>query len=219
MLGGDDYLGLDVNRAARIAAAAHGGQVLVSASTRALVELDLPDGVRLRDVGPHRLKDLEHLEHLSDLVIEGLPSAFPPPRRSTPAHNLPPQRTSFVGRERRSRTSSAGCGPAVLTLTGPGGVGKTRLALQVAGAALPRFADGVCLVELSSVADPGQVPRAIAGALRVREEAGTTDDRHADGSPVRPGTAADARQLRAGARRRAEVVAGLRTAARRCASW
>jgi predicted ATPase/class 3 adenylate cyclase len=173
VLGGDDYLGLDVNRAARIAAVAHGGQVLLSASTHTLVEHDLPDGVRLRDVGRHRLKDLAHPEHLYELVIEGLPSDFPPPRSlDARPHNLPVQLTTFVGRRReiddltdRLRRTK------LLTLTGPGGVGKTRLALQVAGEALLEFADGARFVDLSPVTDPALVPRAIASALAVREEA------------------------------------------------
>ncbi|MGH2546844.1 MAG: adenylate/guanylate cyclase domain-containing protein, partial [Actinomycetota bacterium] len=78
--GGEDYVGIDVNRAARIADAAHGDQVILSAATRALVERDLPEGASLRDLGEHRLKDLAHPEHLNDLVIEGLPADFPPPR-------------------------------------------------------------------------------------------------------------------------------------------
>jgi class 3 adenylate cyclase len=99
-LGGDDYLGIDVNRAARIAAAANGGQVLLSDSTRGLVEHALPDGVTIRDFGEHRLKDIEHPERLYDLVIDGLPADFPPIRTLEAPTNLPPERTSFVGRER-----------------------------------------------------------------------------------------------------------------------
>jgi predicted ATPase/class 3 adenylate cyclase len=170
--GGDDYLGMDVNRAARIAAAGHGGQVLVSDSTRALVEQSLPEGVTLRDLGRHRLKDLDHPERLFDLVIRGLPTDFPP-IRSLDARptNLPPQRTSFVGRERELTEVPDLLGRSrLVTLTGPGGTGKTRLALGVAGNAMQRFRDGVFVVDLSAVTDPTVVPAAIATALAVRED-------------------------------------------------
>jgi predicted ATPase/class 3 adenylate cyclase len=174
VLGGDDYLGLDVNRAARIAAVAHGGQVLLSGSTHALAEHDLPAGVRLRDVGQHRLKDLAYPEHLYELVIEDLPSDFLPPRSlDARPHNLPIQLTSFVGREREIADVTARLRRTkLLTLSGPGGVGKTRLALQVAGEILLEFADGARFVDLSPVTDPALVPRAIASALAVREESG-----------------------------------------------
>jgi class 3 adenylate cyclase len=100
ILGGDDYVGLDVHRAARIAAAGHGGQVLISAATRGLVEQALPQGVSLRDLGGHRLKDIALPEHLHDLVIQGLRADFPPPRTlGARPKNLPAQLTSFVGRE------------------------------------------------------------------------------------------------------------------------
>src|SRR5712691_6962622 len=97
---GNDYVGIDVNRAARIAAAAHGGQVIFSDATRGLVERALPEGTSLRDLGEHRLKDIDRPEHLHDLVVDGLPSDFPPPRTlDARPNNLPPQLTSFVGRE------------------------------------------------------------------------------------------------------------------------
>src|SRR5918996_4464778 len=99
-LGGDDYVGLDVHRAARIADAAHGGQVIVSDATRGLVQHALPAGVSLRDLGPHQLRGIEDPERLHQLVVEGLPADFPPPR--TPdarPGNLPPPLSSFVGRE------------------------------------------------------------------------------------------------------------------------
>src|SRR5262245_34784581 len=99
--GGDDYVGIDVNRAARIAAVGHGGQVLLSDATLRLVEHDLADGVAVRDLGRHRLKDIEHPEHLHDLTIDGLTTEFPPIRSlQGPRTDLPAQRTSFVGRER-----------------------------------------------------------------------------------------------------------------------
>jgi predicted ATPase/class 3 adenylate cyclase len=171
---GDDYVGIDVNRAARIAGAAHGGQVIVSDATRALVERTLPEGVSLRDLGQHRLKDLAQPERLHDLAIEGLPSEFPPPRTlDARPNNLPAQLTSFVGREqeiadvRRLLTRTR-----LLTLTGPGGTGKSRLALEVAGDVLLEYEHGSFFVDLSSVTDPDLVPAAIAGALRVPEVAG-----------------------------------------------
>jgi predicted ATPase/class 3 adenylate cyclase len=174
ILGGEDYVGIDVNRAARIADAAHGGQVILSGATLALAERDLPDGTSVRDLGEHRLKDLAHPEHLHDLAIEGLPVDFPPPRSlDARPNNLPAQLTSFVGREEevaeidrlieRSR---------LLTLTGPGGSGKTRLALEVAAGALLRYRDGAFFVDLSSVTDPDLVPSSLAAALGVQEVPG-----------------------------------------------
>ena len=174
VLSGGDYVGLDVHRAARIAAAGHGGQVIVSETTRALVEHFLPAGVNLRDLGLHRLKDIEHPEHLHQLLIEGLPEAFPPintldARRS----NLPPERSSFVGREDELRQVTALLqGARLLTLTGPGGIGKTRLALKIAADQIGRFADGVYLADLSPITDPSLVPASIATALMVRDELG-----------------------------------------------
>jgi predicted ATPase/class 3 adenylate cyclase len=172
--GGDNYVGIDVNRAARIAGAAHGGQILLSGSTRALVERALPDGVSLRDLGEHRLKDIAYPEHLYHLVIEGLPSDFPPPRTlDARPNNLPVQVTSFVGREEQiaevrrllSRTR-------LLTLTGAGGTGKTRLALQVAAETLTEYRDGAFFADLASVTDPALVPSVVATALGVPEVPG-----------------------------------------------
>src|SRR5207247_5847330 len=99
-LGGDDYLGIDVNRAARVAAVGHGGQVLLSATTDALVAAALPDGVSLRDLGEHRLKDFETPQRIHQLVIDGLVADFPPLKSLETPTNLPLELTSFIGRER-----------------------------------------------------------------------------------------------------------------------
>jgi predicted ATPase/class 3 adenylate cyclase len=173
-LGGDDYVGIDVNRAARIAASGHGGQVLLSDATRSLVERDLPDGVTVRDLGNHRLKDIDQAERLFDLVIEGLPSTFPPLRTlDARPHNLPLQLTSFVGRETEiAETVRLLEDHRLVTLTGPGGTGKTRLALEVAGRLLPRFADGAFFVDLSPLTDPRTVPSTVVRALGAKEDPG-----------------------------------------------
>ena len=170
-LGGDDYLGLDVNRAARIAAVGWGGQVVISGALRGLVELDLPEGVAIRSLGVHGLKDLTHPEQLFDLVIGGLASEFPPIRSLEVPISLPAPLTSFVGREDEiARATALLAESRLLTLTGSGGTGKTRLSLQVAAAAAAGFPDGVFFVDLSPVSDPVLVIPAIAAALGLREE-------------------------------------------------
>jgi predicted ATPase/class 3 adenylate cyclase len=171
LLGGGDYLGIDVNRAARIAAVGHGGQVLLSESTRAVVINDLPTGVSVRDLGAHRLKDFPEATRLYDLVIDGLLAEFPPLKTLEVPSNLPSELTSFVGRERELEAVKNLLGSTrLLTLTGPGGSGKTRLALRVASSVLDRFPDGVFFVELASISAPDLVPSAIASALRKGEE-------------------------------------------------
>jgi predicted ATPase/class 3 adenylate cyclase len=169
--GGDDYVGIDVNRAARIAGAAHGGQVLLSDATRGLVQHALPEGAALRDLGEHRLKDIAHPEHLHDVVIGGLPAEFPPPRTlDARPNNLPVQLTSFVGREEQMAEVRELLGRTrLLTLTGAGGTGKTRLALQVASETLTEYRDGGFFVDLSSVHDPALVPSMVARAVGVAE--------------------------------------------------
>jgi len=174
VLGGDDYVGIDINRAARIAAAAHGGQILLSEATRALVRADLPEGVTLRDLGEHRLKDLDHPQRLYDLVVDALPSDFPPiSSQGARPNNLPAQLTSFVGRvDEIAEAVQLLDDHRLMTLTGPGGSGKTRLALRVAAEVLPRFDDGVYFVDLAPVSEHGQVPPVIAKALGLREQSG-----------------------------------------------
>jgi predicted ATPase/class 3 adenylate cyclase len=174
ILGGDDYIGIDVNRAARIAAAAQGGQVVLSEATRALVRHDLPDGVTLRDLGEHRLRDIAHPERLFDLVVDDLPSDFQPIRSlDVRPNNLPLQLTSFVGRaDEIARAVQLLRGHRLVTLTGPGGAGKTRLALEVAAEELSSFEDGAYFVDLAPISDHAQVPSALAKMLGMREQPG-----------------------------------------------
>ncbi|MGE5264844.1 MAG: adenylate/guanylate cyclase domain-containing protein, partial [Acidobacteriota bacterium] len=165
---------LTLSRAARLLSAGHGGQVLLSQTARDLVERDVPAGVSLIDLGEHRLKDLQRPERLYQLVSGDLPSDFPPLKSlDTLPNNLPIQLTSFVGRESDvAEVKRLLSTTRLLTLTGTGGTGKTRLSLAAAADLLDEFADGVWLVELAPVADPNLIPQAVADALGVRESAG-----------------------------------------------
>jgi predicted ATPase len=169
-------VGLDVHRAARIAAAAHGGQVLISDAVRGLVAQDLPAGVALRDLGEHRLKDLAEPEHLFQLVIEELPGDFPPlATLGGVLNNLPGRLTTFLGREREiGEVLDLLDGSRLLTLTGPGGTGKTRLSLEVAARSLEHFSEGVFFVELASVSEPERVAATIAQAVGLPDRGGRT---------------------------------------------
>ncbi|HEX6473594.1 MAG TPA: adenylate/guanylate cyclase domain-containing protein, partial [Candidatus Limnocylindria bacterium] len=179
---GDTYVGIDVHRAARIASAGHGGQVLVSAATRTLAEASLTDGVSLRELGEYRLKDLSRPELLSMLVIDGLPHDFPPLRTlDAVPNNLPTQLTTFLGRQRELEEAAALLEQArLLTLTGPGGTGKTRLALQLAADVTERFHDGVFFVPLGTLDEPALVLPTIAQALGQSDPSGAVLDRLAD---------------------------------------
>jgi predicted ATPase/class 3 adenylate cyclase len=172
-LGGDDYVGLDVHRAARIAAAGHGGQVLVSETTRSLAVDKLPDDLSLRDLGAHRLKDFDEPQRVYQLVIADVPGEFPPIRSLEIPTNLPARLTTFVGRERElakiDRLLDSG---RLVTLTGPGGTGKTRLAQKAAFEVLDRFTDGVFFVDLAPITDPALVPSAILSAVGPRGGSG-----------------------------------------------
>jgi predicted ATPase/class 3 adenylate cyclase len=176
---GTGYVGLDLHRAARISAAGHGGQVLLSQTTRHLVEQDRPQGVILRALGSHRLKDLIQPERLFQVLISDLPTDFPPLKSlDARPHNLPTQPTTLIGREQEL---AAVCdllrqeaGGRLVTLTGPGGTGKTRLGLQVAAELLEVFSDGVFFVGLAPINDPGLVVGTIGQVLGVREGPGQT---------------------------------------------
>ena len=160
----EGYVGADVHRAARIAAAGHGGQVLVSSSTAALVEAPL------RDLGEHRFKDLRAPEHVFQLGVEEFP-----PLRSLYRTNLPVPATPFLGREKElDEVVRLLCRDDVrlVTLTGPGGTGKTRLALQAAAEVAERFPDGQWWVALTPLRDPELVLPTIAHALEIDEEPG-----------------------------------------------
>src|SRR5437762_5350565 len=160
-LSSQGYTGLDVHHAARLMSAGHGGQVLLSQTTRDLVEHDLPTGVSLRDLGAHRLKDFQQKSHLSQLVMADFQASFPPLNTlDTHLNNLPVQLTPFIGREQElTAVQQLLCREEVhlLTMTGPGGAGKTRLGLQVAAELSHRFADGVFFVNLAPVSDPALV--------------------------------------------------------------
>ena len=172
----EGYVGLDVHHTARIMSAGHGGQVLLSQTTRDLVELTLPAGVSLLDLGEHRLKDLQRSSHLFQLVISGLAVDFPALKTlDTQPNNLPIQPTAFIGREQElAAVATLLCREDVqlVTLTGPGGTGKTRLCLQVAAELSEVLPDGVFFVNLAPLSDPEFVLPAIAQVLNVKEIGG-----------------------------------------------
>jgi predicted ATPase/class 3 adenylate cyclase len=169
-------VGLEVHRAARIAGVAHGGQVLLSAATSALLRDSMPGGASVRDLGLHRLKDLGRPEQIFQLEADGLPAAFPPlasldnPRL---LNNLPAQLSSFIGRGaqldevHRLITTSR-----LVTLTGAGGAGKTRLGLQAAAALLDGSGDGVWFVDLAPLQDGDLVAATVASVLGIHDDPG-----------------------------------------------
>src|SRR5579884_2074753 len=215
------YVGMDVHRTARICAAAHGGQVLLSQATRELVADDPPLGVLLRDLGEHHLKDLPRPMRLWQVVAPDLRADFPPLRSvHAPPHNLPAQLTSFIGRERESIEVKRLIATArLVTLTGPGGCGKTRLALQVARDLVAEFADGARLVELAALSTPAAVPQALATALGLHAEPSRAL-LAVVGDHLRPGLALAGRNNSKPMTAACAPVAGdpLR-GARTCASW
>jgi predicted ATPase/class 3 adenylate cyclase len=169
---GDNYGGLDVHRAARISSTAHGGQIVMSDATRALIEGSLPDRALIKDLGEHRLKDLDRPERLYQLSAEGLQSDFPEPRTlDARPNNLVLQLSPFVAREHELKEiNMLLLDRRLVTLTGPGGTGKTRLAFELAGQLMHKHKDGAFVVLLSSVTDPTLVPSVIAETLGVRDE-------------------------------------------------
>jgi predicted ATPase len=164
-----DYFGAVLNRAARVMAAGHGGQVLLAESTASLLS-----GVDLLELGARRLRDLSTPVRLFQMRAEGLRADFPPLRAldETPG-NLRPQTTSFIGRKTKvSELEAALRGHRLVTLTGVGGVGKTRLALEVAGRLADEFPDGIWVFELAAVTDPAAVPDAVAAVLGITQQPG-----------------------------------------------
>lgn len=167
-----NYAGLALNRCARLAGTAHGGQTILPESTHAVLGGELPRGIELRDLGVHRLKDLSLPERVFQVCDPDLPDRFPPLRSlSARPHNLPVQVTRFIGREQEIREIRRLLGSKrLLTVTGTGGAGKTRLALQVAADTLEEFSDGVWFIELAALADASFVPRVVASTIGVREQ-------------------------------------------------
>jgi class 3 adenylate cyclase len=167
----NNYFGPTLNRAARIMDAAHGGQVLVAAVTAAIAE-----DAGLVELGEYRLRDLSQPERLYQVRAEGLKDRFPALRTlDTSPGNLPVQATSFLGREHDQAEVAEMLGRVrLLTLTGVGGVGKTRLALQVAAELSPEYPDGAWLVELAAVGDPSATGHAVAGTLGITQQPGMT---------------------------------------------
>jgi predicted ATPase/class 3 adenylate cyclase len=167
------YVGLDVHQAARVMAAGHGGQVLVSESTRVLLD----ERIALRDLGSHRLKDFSGSQRLFQFEIDGLPANFPPLKTLDRATNLPTPPNAFIGRTRELSDTQALLERAdvrLLTLIGTGGTGKTRLALQLAAEMVDQFNDGVFFVSLAPVRDWELVAATIARTLALREQPGET---------------------------------------------
>src|SRR5687768_6916677 len=168
-----EYRGyLTLSRIQRLMSAGHGGQVLISLATQELIRDDMPEGVTLRDLGELRLRDMSHPEHIYQLDIPNLPVDFPPIKTIDVArHNIPAQMTSFIGREKEmAEIKQALSENRLVTLTGSGGAGKTRLSLEVGSQSLNEFPNGVWLAEFADVTDPGLVPQTLLSIFNLRED-------------------------------------------------
>src|SRR5215207_2015738 len=168
-----EYQGyLTLSHVQRLMSAAHGGQVLISQAAQELVGDELPEGVTLRDMGERRLKDIPRPEPIYQLVIAELPGDFPPIKTlDVYRHNIPAQMTSFIGRQTEMAEIKQALGAyRLVTLTGSGGSGKSRLGLQVGTDCLHEFADGVWLVELAPVTDPALVSQTLLSIFNLRED-------------------------------------------------
>jgi predicted ATPase len=177
---GDDFSGPVLNRLSRLLAAGHGGQILLAGAVADQIAGALPAGSALRDLGQRRLRDVPGTERIVQLAVDGLPSTFPPLRTlETIANNLPAAPTPCIGREAeraRLRVLFPRSEVRLVTLLGPGGIGKTRLALQAATDLLDEFPDGVWFVDLTAVREPELVAGAVVRSLGIREEAGKTTE-------------------------------------------
>ena len=169
-----DYFGVEISRCARIRSSAHGGQTLLSESTGRAVRSALRDGAFLKDLGQHRLKDLDRPERVYQLCHPSIPEDFPPlASLAAMRHNLPVQVSAFIGRQKEiAAVGQLMNENRLVMLTGTGGCGKTRIALRIASDLVDSFRDGVWLVELATVSDERLVPEAVAETLGVREEVG-----------------------------------------------
>lgn len=174
----NDYFGQPLNRVARLLSVGYGGQTLLSLTTRELTHETLPSPARLLELGKHSLRDLVRQETVYQLLHPSLPADFPPLKSlNNPdlLNNLPLQLTSFIGREKQiSEVKSLLKNSRLLTLTGGGGCGKTRLSLQVAADVLEQYPDGVWLIELAPLSDPALVLQAVASTLNLKEQVGKT---------------------------------------------
>ena len=169
------YVGAPLYRCARLMATAHGGQILISKATEELVWDALPDGVSLRDLGMHRLRDMSRPEQVYQVLHPDLPSEFPDLKSLEQPNHLPIQLTTFVGRRRElEEVKEALAANRLVTLTGAGGCGKTRLALQTAAEILHEYPDGAFFVDLSPVTDTNLIAACVATALGLREKSGSS---------------------------------------------
>jgi predicted ATPase/class 3 adenylate cyclase len=168
---GSEYISHTLNRVSRVMSAAHGGQILLTGAVAELIRGQLTDGASLRDMGQHHLKGMMQPEHLFQVVASDLQAVFPPLNVFDPSpHNLPLELTSFVGREKEIEAVDQLMREArLVTLTGSGGVGKTRLAIEIGRRAIPVYSEGVWLVELAPLTDPQLVLQALSDAVGLRD--------------------------------------------------